>query len=259
MVNPSSGTGCYPESTSRTERMNYPNIFTNSLPSGADIQPARHALAPFVPAVPWRLSGGCAWPWLRLPPRAVWAAVVPPPADGRPRRRATRGRWPAPAHPRHRPARRGVQPEDPGDHFGHRRLVRPPVAGHRGFDLGGGVQRNRDTAAGGCGNDDAGGLRHAHHGADVESGRRRVPRPVRRGRCRSSQCRWSRRSPAGARPAACPAWCPTTPTATRVAGGSAHVHHAQAAPGQAGVHAQYTQRCRRSASQSSRVRRGLPG
>ncbi len=62
---------------------------------------------------------------------------------------------------------RGVEPEYPGDHGGDLGLVRPTGAGDGGLDLAGGVQRDGDAAPRRAQHRDGGGLRGAHHGADV--------------------------------------------------------------------------------------------
>ena len=64
-------------------------------------------------------------------------------------------------------SRRLGQPQQPGDHRAHLRLVGAAAAGDRGLDLAGRVQRDREPAAGGDQQRDAAGLGRAHHGADV--------------------------------------------------------------------------------------------
>jgi hypothetical protein len=68
-------------------------------------------------------------------------------------------------------ARRRVQPEDLGHEFGDGVLVGGAASRDGGFDLRRRVQRHRDAAARGRGNDHTGGLRHPHDGADVELGK----------------------------------------------------------------------------------------
>ena len=63
-----------------------------------------------------------------------------------------------------------VEPQDPGHHGPDLRLVGTPVAGHRGLDLAGGVQRDGQPAARRADDRDRRGLRGAHHGAHVVLG-----------------------------------------------------------------------------------------
>ena len=150
--------------------------------------------------------------------------------------------------------RRAVQPQQPGDHQPHLRLVGASGTGHRGLHLRGRVQLHRQAPAGGADDRHGAGLGGAHHGTDV--GLREDPldrdgvRPVLvepglEGHLQGDQAGAERGVGRGAH----------HPDVHEGDPARGAVHDAQAAPGQPGVDSQHPHRLgpppRRSAARTA--------
>lgn len=138
-------------------------------------------------------------------------------------------------------ARGLIQPQKPGDHGRHKCLVGAAVARDGRFDLRGRVHGDGNAAPGRCHHDNPGYLRHTHDSAEVRLGKNTFNgQNVRLKRIQPLVNRFRDDQQPGVkgefmRAAHHPDPC----EGGRAVGG--HVHHADAAPGQAGVNAYDTQ------------------